>query len=504
MILHNLCYSTILTRELIRKYNLKESDKDPATGKYVDPPNNDYTIKEAGHCVVNESVRKGLVPDILRNLLKKRSISKVFMGSAGKLKSHFIDKFKKNLLDPENWRLTDEFLVTGNGKERGESFVQNIQKLEKETGPILERAIAQWAELKAKLEASRYAQTLQATKSLTEAAKALAARSDAAGTCKDALERFLAAIASLSANIRSQELLTAARNEFDSFKATVAAEESEWLSDLDRLTKLWEAFNEVYDSTGIDSLKEETAPLLEALLFEISVLHQLFDARQNALKIAANSLYGFSGARVGKYPMRAIAEVTTSEGRLSINKKRDLIERMFPLPKRFTYGPTLKAWEENECIPRHVLEAARKLSKEEFDKQLADKVPIRTKAEAYGATRDTWRANRERVPAKELARMEKESNEEFDKHLKELEENGMRPIVIGTIYLRIELTTLQEAIQTVFSLFGLIAPSPPRRTNSLKMRQSLSMDTSASPRKQPTRRPSSPRSTMPRKSTQSL
>ena len=82
--------------------------------------------------------------------------------------------------------------------------------------------------------------------------------------------------------------------------------------------------------------------------------------------------------------MRAIAEVTTSEGRLSINKKRDLVERDMPLAKKW----------------------------------------------AYGATRDEWLAN-EAVPEDQKARARTDPDEEFRKHLDELVRDGRRPIVIG-------------------------------------------------------------------------
>lgn len=431
IILHNLCYTTILTRALVRKYKLKESDKDPATGKYVDPPNNDYTIKEAGHIVANEQLRRGLVPDILRGLLKKRSIAKVFMGSAGKIKSLFIGEFNKNPTDSKNWKTVDEYLISGNGQPRGEGFLQHVEKLEPETKPILDRVIAQWAELKAKIESSQYAKQLRETKTFEEVIKALKDKADAAGDVKNAIDNFAKEFNKLCVNLHSKPALVSAKQAFATLDAIVTALDPSWSSDLTRAREIWNKLVANLEGPWTENLAEETAALRDALLFEISVLHQLFDARQNALKIAANSLYGFSGARVGKYPMRAIAEVTTSEGRLSINKKRDLIERMFPLPKRYTYGPTLKDWEENPLVPKTVLEEARTFTKEQFDAKLDETVAVRTKGEAYGTTKAEWRVNRARIPAADYARMSASSNEEFDKHLKELEENGMRPIVIG-------------------------------------------------------------------------
>lgn len=436
IILHNLCYCTTLTRELIRRYNLKESDRDPATGEYVDPPNNDYTIKDVGHIVANPSLVKGIVPRILEGLLGARGVSKVFMGSAGKLKGHLIDRLNKKVYDPSNWSVFDEYLVAGNGQPKGESFVQIVQKLQPETRPILDRLVSQWVELKARYDASQTVALLKEMGGVADKVRLLLAKADKAGAIKDALARLSEALKACFANIYDDKLRAAVSGAFTALsdaadRSMVDATDQAWADELKPIYALWEAIRVRLETSPRDTLEADTRELREALLFEVSVLHQLFDARQNALKIAANSMYGFAGARVGKYPMRAIAETTTAEGRKSINKKRDLIERMFPLPKRNTYGPTLRDWEENPLIHPTVLESARKLSREEFDARLADSVPVRTKREAYGATREEWEANKARIWEKDVARMRSESNEEFDKHLKELEENGMRPIVIG-------------------------------------------------------------------------
>lgn len=50
-------------------------------------------------------------------------------------------------------------------------------------------------------------------------------------------------------------------------------------------------------------LKEETDPVVRAVL----------DGRQLALKISANSVYGFTGAQVGKLPCLEISGVSKTE-----------------------------------------------------------------------------------------------------------------------------------------------------------------------------------------------
>ena len=61
-------------------------------------------------------------------------------------------------------------------------------------------------------------------------------------------------------------------------------------------------------------LKEETDPFKRAVL----------DGRQLALKISANSVYGFTGATIGKLPCLPISMSTTAYGRemIETTKKR--------------------------------------------------------------------------------------------------------------------------------------------------------------------------------------
>lgn len=63
-------------------------------------------------------------------------------------------------------------------------------------------------------------------------------------------------------------------------------------------------------------LKSETDP------FKRSVL----DGRQLALKISANSVYGFTGAQVGKLPCLEISGSTTAYGRTMIEQTKNEVE----------------------------------------------------------------------------------------------------------------------------------------------------------------------------------
>ncbi|KAJ3515999.1 hypothetical protein NLJ89_g1399 [Agrocybe chaxingu] len=63
-------------------------------------------------------------------------------------------------------------------------------------------------------------------------------------------------------------------------------------------------------------LKKETDPFKKAVL----------DGRQLALKISANSVYGFTGATIGKLPCLAISSSVTAYGRQMIEKTKSAVE----------------------------------------------------------------------------------------------------------------------------------------------------------------------------------
>tara|TARA_B100000767_G_scaffold110729_1_gene105949 strand:- start:179 stop:3097 length:2919 start_codon:yes stop_codon:yes gene_type:complete len=79
-------------------------------------------------------------------------------------------------------------------------------------------------------------------------------------------------------------------------------------------------------------MAEATDPLTKAI----------FNGRQLALKISANSIYGFCGAEMlGKYPLAAIAKCTTLNGRILIEEtKRMAIELFKPFIAEVIYGDT--------------------------------------------------------------------------------------------------------------------------------------------------------------------
>ena len=63
----------------------------------------------------------------------------------------------------------------------------------------------------------------------------------------------------------------------------------------------------------------------------------VLNGRQLALKISANSVYGLTGATVGKLPCLAIASSTTSYGRQMIEKTKDEVEKKYTIANGYSH-----------------------------------------------------------------------------------------------------------------------------------------------------------------------
>jgi DNA polymerase delta subunit 1 len=74
-------------------------------------------------------------------------------------------------------------------------------------------------------------------------------------------------------------------------------------------------------------LKNETDPFRKAVL----------NGRQLALKISANSVYGITGATVGKLPCLPIASSVTSYGRQMIEKTKEEVERHYTIANGYSH-----------------------------------------------------------------------------------------------------------------------------------------------------------------------
>ena len=68
-------------------------------------------------------------------------------------------------------------------------------------------------------------------------------------------------------------------------------------------------------------LKNETDPFKKKVL----------DGRQLALKISANSVYGFTGAQVGKLPCLEISGSVTAFGRMMIDQTKKVVEETYTI-----------------------------------------------------------------------------------------------------------------------------------------------------------------------------
>jgi DNA polymerase delta subunit 1 len=67
-------------------------------------------------------------------------------------------------------------------------------------------------------------------------------------------------------------------------------------------------------------------------------LTAIYNAKQLAVKVAMNSIYGFCGADNGKLPMKEIAETVTTNGRMLIERSKAYVESWYPC--EVVYGDT--------------------------------------------------------------------------------------------------------------------------------------------------------------------
>lgn len=101
----------------------------------------------------------------------------------------------------------------------------------------------------------------------------------------------------------------------------------------------------------------ETDPFKKAVL----------NGRQLALKISANSVYGITGATVGKLPCLAIASSTTSYGRQMIEKTKNEVEARFTVSNGYSHDAEVIYGDTDSVMVRFgttELEATMKLGEE--------------------------------------------------------------------------------------------------------------------------------------------
>lgn len=106
-----------------------------------------------------------------------------------------------------------------------------------------------------------------------------------------------------------------------------------------------------------EELKTAKTPELKAVL----------DGRQLALKISANSVYGFTGAQIGQLPCLQISSSVTAVGREMIEKTRDIILKKFIIENGYEYNSQVIYGDTDSVMIKFgvtQLEQAMKLGKE--------------------------------------------------------------------------------------------------------------------------------------------
>merc|ERR1719222_780143 len=104
-------------------------------------------------------------------------------------------------------------------------------------------------------------------------------------------------------------------------------------------------------------LKKETDPLRQKVL----------DGRQLALKISANSVYGFTGAQVGKLPCLEISQSVTAFGRNMIEQTKTAVESKYTIENGYEHNAKVIYGDTDSVMVRFgvsTVEAAMKLGTE--------------------------------------------------------------------------------------------------------------------------------------------
>lgn len=109
-----------------------------------------------------------------------------------------------------------------------------------------------------------------------------------------------------------------------------------------------------------NELKKETDPFKKAVL----------NGRQLALKVSANSVYGITGATVGKLPCLPIASSTTSYGRQMIEKTKAEVEARYNIANGYSHDAQVIYGDTDSVMVKFgvtELEDAMKLGQEAAD-----------------------------------------------------------------------------------------------------------------------------------------
>jgi DNA polymerase delta subunit 1 len=95
--------------------------------------------------------------------------------------------------------------------------------------------------------------------------------------------------------------------------------------------------------------------------------YKVLDGRQLALKMSANSVYGFTGAQVGKLPCLEISQSVTAFGRTMIEKTKQFVESKFTIANGYPFDAKVVYGDTDSVMVKfgvNNLEDAMKLGKE--------------------------------------------------------------------------------------------------------------------------------------------
>jgi DNA polymerase elongation subunit (family B) len=293
MIRHNLCYSTFLSRDGMKIINEDDYEQTPEGSKFI-----------------KSSVKKGVLPEILENLLSARKGVKKEM----KQKKKELQVIKKQLEEIEEIESKQEAFLTDNNPKISKRKLSNNEASIVEENGINSK--------------SNYLLQMIYTNSHSN-----------------------------SKQTPKYEIL---REEANKENEHVQANEPELFEELT---------NEEYQ--GLLMRKSKLLQKKKVLENTIAVM----DGRQLALKISANSVYGFTGAQRGHMPCLEIAGSVTAFGRSMIDHTRSKVMEYYSRDKGYDfdadviYGDTdsvmIKFGSNNleECM-RLGKEAAKKLTQE--------------------------------------------------------------------------------------------------------------------------------------------
>lgn len=98
--------------------------------------------------------------------------------------------------------------------------------------------------------------------------------------------------------------------------------------------------------------------------------YKVLDGRQLALKMSANSVYGFTGAQVGKLPCLEISQSVTSFGRTMIEKTKQLVEAHYTIANGYPHDAKVIYGDTDSVMVKFgvsTLDEAMKLGREAAD-----------------------------------------------------------------------------------------------------------------------------------------